>query len=165
MKNLLQNQIILCLSIIIIISFFISCEKQNQNAKEELINKIDTLLTHENLNYLINTQDFMEYFTLMKKQNAMFVDSMAKPQEYGRTSSRKTMLLRFGVLCSDIAYSRIVGKKTQLPEYDKLFQKYVNDLNISSFFRTEYESYFKAILNQELSDSIFAKRVKKCSGN
>ena len=138
-----------------------SCEKQKPDAKEELINKIDTLLTDENLNYLINTQDFMEYFTLMKKQKAIYIDSLAKPSQFERASSRKTMLLRFGVLCSDIAYLRIIGKKAQLPEYDKLFQKYINDLNISSFFRLEYENYFNSLLNQEVSDSLFVELVKK----
>lgn len=161
MKKQAQYSLFLYIIISLISSLFLSCQKQTQDAKEELINKIDTLLTDENINYLINTQDFMEYFILMKKQNAMYVDSLANPSEFERASSRKTMLLRFGVLCSDIAYARIIGKKTQLPEYDKLFQKYVNDLNISSFFRLEYESYFKAILNQEISDSLFVELVKK----
>jgi len=161
MKKQLRNQIILFLTIIFINSFFLSCEKQKPDAKEELINKIDTLLTDENLNYLINTQDFMEYFTLMKKQKAIYIDSLAKPSQFERASSRKTMLLRFGVLCSDIAYLRIIGKKAQLPEYDKLFQKYINDLNISSFFRLEYENYFNSLLNQEVSDSLFVELVKK----
>jgi len=161
MKKQVQYSFYLFVVLTIINSLFLSCDRQKQDPKEELINKYDTLLTDENFNYLINTQDFIEFFLLLKKQNAIYSDSLAKPTVFEQASSRKTMLLRFGILCSDIAYKRIVGEKKTLPEYDKLFQKYVNELNIKSFFNINYNSFFQILSTQEITDSLLSELLKK----
>ena len=126
-----------------------SCkEEETVKGKKNVINQNDSLFNQENLKYLENVKDFMEYFALMRKQKANYIDVIAKPELFEKVSDRKNMIIKFGILCSDIAYAKIIDNKTQMPEYDKLFNRYLKDLNISSFFKSDYKQYIDILVSK-----------------
>ena len=134
----------------------ISCEKNEPVKKPDLSKKsVDTMLSAENIQYLENGVDIMEYLSLLKKFGVGYTDYIATPNQYEPMTDRKKMLMRFGMLTADIAYAKVIGGKTQLPEYDKLFQRYVKDLNISSFIKKSYDEYIKILAEKKLDDNLF----------
>lgn len=143
-------------AIILVLSLsFISCNKEGLEEKVEIAEQVEALLDDENLKYLENSIDFMEYATLLKKLGATSNDWIAKPEQYDKNDVRAKMLIRFGMLCTDMAFLKIVNGQTQTPDYDKLFQRYVSDLNLSSIFENTYKKYYDTFANKELDENLF----------
>lgn len=132
---------------------FNSCAETKK--QEETTVPADILISEEDYNYLEGTIDFMELITMLKMNGAIYNDNIAKPELYDRAADRKKLLMRFGMLTTDIAYARIIGNKTQMPDYDKLFQRYLNELGLVDIIKTDFTNYFDIIANNELNDSLF----------
>lgn len=157
MKKILSHSLI-----IIILATIVSCKSRNeQSISGAGLSDIplDTLFTDSNYKYLTTTIDFMEYITVFKKQGLKYEDVAAKPAQYDKTADRKTMLIRFGMLCTDIAYMKIIGGKSQIPEYDRLFQRYLKDLNLTSVMKTDATRYFNTLATNELTDTLYKKMI------
>jgi len=149
-------------AIILLLSLsFISCSKEGQDEKVEIAEQLETLLDDENLKYLENSIDFMEYATLLKKLGAPAVDCIGNPEQYDKSDNRAKMLIRFGMLCTDMAYLKIINGHTQTQDYDKLFQRYVADLNLSSIVNNYFEEYKNAFTNREVNDDLFNDLKKR----
>ncbi len=149
-------------AIILLLSLsFVSCSKEGQDEKVEIAEQVETLLDDENLKYLESSVDFMEYATLLKKLEAPAVDCIGNPEQYDKSANRAKMLIRFGMLCTDMAYLKMVNGVTQTPEYDKQFQRYVADLNLSSIVKNYFEEYKDAFTNREVNDDLFNDLKKK----
>lgn len=146
------------LAVIALLPCMLSCESRNNQNKELSDIPLDSLFTDSTYRYLTTTVDFMEYVTVFKKQGVKYEDVVVKPFQYDKTGDRKTMLIRFGMLCTDMAYLKIVGGKNQTPEYYRLLQRYIKDLNLANIFKTDFSRY-NAILNQQLTDSLYNKLI------
>ncbi len=143
-------------AIILLLSLsFVSCSKEGQDEKVEIAEQVETLLDDENLKYLESSIDFMEYVTLLKKLEAPAVDCIGNPEQYDKSDNRAKMLIRFGMLCTDMAYLKMVNGVTQTPEYDKQFQRYVTDLNLSSILENSHNKYNDALSNKVFDDDLF----------
>lgn len=155
MKNEMKS--IFIVAVLLLSLFFVSCSDKGPKHQRELVGEICSILTEENLNYLENSIDFMEYFTYMKKLNIDLDDYTAKPEQYEITTDRQTQLIKFGMLVTDMAFLKILKGNTQIPAYDKLFERYVKELNVSSFIRNRLDEYMEELANAELTDELFEK--------
>jgi len=155
MKNFCKNLLSSIFLGIVILFLSTSCSKQEQEPKKEIVQQFDTLLNDEHIRYLENTIDFMEYFTYLKRIEVPYNDLVAKPEQYEKSTDRRNKVIRFGMLCSDIAYMKIVGGLTQTPEYDKLFERYIKDLNLSTIMKNSFEEYKSIIQKKGLSEELF----------
>ncbi len=141
---------------------FFSCTRNNRDS----VKKIDkseyaTLLSQEDYQYLAGTIDFMENITLLRKLGASYESILVLPEQFDKVADRRTMLIRFGMLCTDLAYERIVGRKIQTNAYDELFKRYLNDLNLASVITTDFDTYFNILVENELTDSLFTDLTKR----
>lgn len=161
MKNIFKNLLLSIFLGIVIVSLFSSCSKQEPEPKKELIEQFDTLLSKEHIKHLEKTIDFMEFFIYLKKIDVPFADLVAKPEQYEKSTDRRNKIIRFGMLCSDIAFLKIVGGLTQTPEYDKLFERYIKDLNLTSIMKNSFEEYKNIIQKKDISESLFEDLKEK----
>ncbi|HPI19894.1 MAG TPA: hypothetical protein PKY56_05935 [Candidatus Kapabacteria bacterium] len=161
MKNISKSWLTSIFLGIVIVFLSISCSKQEQEPKKDIVQQFDTLLNNEHIRYLENTIDFMEYFTYLKKIEVPYKDLVAKPEQYEKSTDRRNKVIRFGMLCSDIAYMKIVGGLTQTPEYDKLFERYIKDLNLSAIMKNSFEEYKSIVQKKGLSEELFEDLRKK----
>ncbi len=155
MKNIFTYWLTSIFLGIVIVFLSSSCSKQEQGPKKEIVQQFDTLLNNEHIKYLENTIDFMEFFTYLKKIEVPYNDLVAKPEQYEKSTDRRNKVIRFGMLCSDIAFMKIVGGLTQTPEYDKLFERYIKDLNLSTIMKNSFEEYKSIIQKKGLSEELF----------
>ena len=155
MKNISKHLLSSIFLGIVIVFLSSSCSKQEQGPKKEIVQQFDTLLNNEHIKYLENTIDFMEFFTYLKKIEVPYNDLVAKPEQYEKSTDRRNKVIRFGMLCSDIAFMKIVGGLTQTPEYDKLFERYIKDLNLSTIMKNSFEEYKSIIQKKGLSEELF----------
>lgn len=135
-------------------SFFASCEKNETREEEAITVPVDIFLSDEDYKYMENTVDFIEILTALKRLGFQFIDNVATLAQYEKTTDKNKMLMRLGMLATDIAYLRIIGNKVQTPEYDKLFKKYLNELNLNSAKITDYAKYFEILSSNKLTDSL-----------
>jgi len=154
MKRTFKTGVIVGLLMLMLLA--VSCGKKEKVRQTELNKEINSLLTEENLGYLENTIDYMEGFTFIKRLDISFNDLTAKPDQYKITGDRQTQLIKFGMLVSDMAFLKIVMGSTQIPEYDALFERYVKELNVSSFLRNYFDEYKEILANEEITDEVFA---------
>jgi len=144
-----------------ILCILFSCSKQEPEPKTELIEQFDTLLNQEHITHLEKAIDFMEFFIYLKKIDVPFSNLVAKPEQYEKSTDRRNKIIRFGMLCSDIAYMKIVGGLAQTPLYDKLFERYIKDLNLTSIMKNSFEEYKNIIQKKDLSESLFEDLKEK----
>ena len=135
-------------------SFFASCEKNETREEEAITVPVDIFLSDEDYKYMENTVDFIEILTALKRLGFQFIDNVATLAQYEKTTDKNKMLMRLGMLATDIAYLRMIGNKVQTPEYDKLFKKYLNELNLNSAKITDYAKYFEILSSNKLTDSL-----------
>ena len=140
-----------------IAAFLFSCQKTEKEEKAEIVEQAEIILNDENLKYLENTIDFMEYFAMLKKFNIPFENNVATVEQYSQQTDSRKKMIRFGMLCSDIAYQRLIGGATQTPEYDELYQRFVKELNLTTIMQTTYFDYLKMFAENELTDDFFNK--------
>lgn len=161
----IKKKSIIIISLLLLVCFVISCGKKEHTQHSEITEDFCSILTEENLDYLENMIDFMEYFTYIKKLNIGFIDLTAKPEQYEIASDRQTQLIKFGMLVTDMAFLKLIMGNTQLPDYDLLFERYVKELNISSFMRNYLDDYMDVIANEELTDDLFEELKLKFRQN
>jgi len=142
--------------------FYFSCTgTHRESVKKTNKSQYATLLSQDDYQYLAGTIDFMENITLLRKLGASYENIVVPPEQFDRVADRRTLLIRFGMLCSDLAYERIVGRKIQTETYDELFQRYLNDLNLTSVVTADFKAYFDILTENELTDSLFTELTGK----
>ncbi len=154
MKKQFLKKGILIIIALTFFSFFASCEKNEKDKEEAITVPVDIFFSDDDYKYMENTVDFIEILTALKKQGFQFVDSVATVKQYETATDKSKMLMRLGMLATDIAYLKIIGNKVQTPEYDKLFKKYLNELNLNSAMITDYAKYFEILSSNKLTDSL-----------
>lgn len=157
MLSLLRNKTIFLTIITMIISLFLfnSCGKKEEQQKPVVSQKIvDTLFNEENLKKLENSYG-LEFILLIKKYAGNYLNLIPKPSQFESVADRKKMLIRFGMMTTDIAYAKIVGGKTQMPEYEKTFEKYVKELNLNSIVKSKMDEYLILLSGRELEDTVY----------
>jgi len=152
-KQFLQNGILIIIALVFF-SFFTYCEKNEPKKEEAITVPVDIFFSDDDYKYMENTVDFIEILTDLKKQGFQFVDNVATLKQYETVADKNKMLIRLGMLAVDIAYLKIIGNKVQTPEYDKLFKKYMNELNLNSAMITDYTKYFEILSSNKLTDSL-----------
>lgn len=158
-KNLHLTISIFILSTVI----FMSCGKKEEPKTPEVTQNatiVDSLFSPENIQSLENSQG-LRILLGLKKFGATYTDCIATPAQFEPVTDRKKQLMRFGMLTVDIAYAKIIGGKTQLPEYEKLFERYVKDLNLSSLMSNIFEEFVKFVENKEIDEKLVADLKEK----
>ncbi len=153
---------ILIFFLIAVLVFLISCSKKEPIEQKALSTTPQiSELSEEIISLLDKCPDVLEYIYILKKFKVPYIDLIPKPAEFEQGTDRKKMLMRFGMLSADIAYEKIVGSKTQLPEYEQLYQKYVKDLNIGSFINKSYNEYVNKMAGKNLDDELLIEMNDK----
>ncbi len=154
MKKQFFKKGILIIIALTFFSFFASCERNEKDKEEAITVPVDIFFSDDDYLYMENTVDFIEILTALKRQGFQFVDNVATVKQYETATDKNKMLMRLGMLATDIAYLKIIGNKVQTPEYDKLFKKYLNELNLNSKMITDYTKYFEILSSNKLTDSL-----------
>jgi hypothetical protein len=158
MKGFIKPKKIFILIMFVIIAAY--CKKKEE-PDQKIILRIDKIIENDALDYLYNTRDFMESFMFLKKKDFVYYDSIAKPSQFEKTTGRNNTIMKFGILCSDIAYAKILGQKVPMYEYEQVLSRYIADLNISDFFYSANKDYFEILSTEQLTDSLFDDMVIK----
>ncbi len=145
MRNISKYLIVLTAFIAVSV-MLTSCGKEPQKEEEpKIVEQIDTLLNAENINYLKDSINLIEFVTKLKELKATKTDCFGTVEQYSKTADRAKMLIRFGMLYTDILYKRFVNGEIQTTEYDDIAKRYIKDLNLSTILTGKFGEYVAAL--------------------
>ncbi len=158
----LKNSLISLLLLAFIISV-VSCSKKAEEPspepQKEVAKEVASYLNEENLKLISNSIDYIEYFTALKEVKLKNPERLvATAAQYDNTTSKQKQIIRFGMLWTDIMFLKIVGSKVQMPDYTKVFERYLKELNAAAYFQDAFGDYLN--LSSNILDEQFYSEIK-----
>jgi len=153
--RMFPKNVILAFAILIILSVvLVSCGKENKEEPKaepevKVAEQIDTLLNAENLSYLKDSINFIEFATTLKGLKVQKTNNFGTIEQYNKTADRSKMLIRLGMLYTDILYKRVVNGEVQTTEYDQIAQRYIKDLNLSTLITSKFGEYLGILTSKK----------------
>lgn len=155
-----------CLIISILFPACRSGENQRQSQETNQPVSVETgkskqALSENIIKQLEKTAGIIQYIEFLKKSNASKVSDLTPPAKFESATDRKKMLMRFGILCFDAAYLKIIAEKPQLPEYERLYQKYIGELNLQQIIKLINDAYLPALAAGQINESTLDELSEK----
>ncbi|HPN31536.1 MAG TPA: hypothetical protein PKY81_11305 [bacterium] len=135
-----------------------TCSKKQSSEDNQLPSPPElSELSAEIINYIQSAPDPLDYIIVFRNNKSFYSEVIPQPQQFNTAADRKKMIMRLGMLSVDIAYEKMIGGKTQLAEYDKIYQNYLNELNASSFFAPSFNKYLNMFIENDINDTDIKK--------
>ena len=142
--------------------FLVSCTKKAEEPspepQKEVAKEATSYINEENLKLISNSIDYIDYFTALKEVKLKNPERLvATASQYDNTTSKQKQIIRFGMLWTDIIFLKIVGSKIQIPDYAKVFERYMKELNAAPYFQDAFGDYLNLASSKTLDEQIYSE--------
>ncbi len=137
---------------------FSSCVKKEDDKEPVLDRKTAKELSNSAIEYLKNAPTIVEAYARLKHDGTAYQEIPYELSRFSFVAEQEKLVMRFGMLSAAIAYEKVMGEKTQLPEIMDLYAKYVKELNVDPVVTSTYERYLKKMEGREI-DSLFLEEL------
>lgn len=146
--------------LVIVVFILSSCVNRNNPKKEQVKEALIAELNAEAIQTLEEIPSIVVSLYNIKRQKVDYIESLPDLKRFNLNGDRKSLSLQFGMLTTAIAYEKIIGNKTQIPELLSIYQDYARKLNVDPMVI----SYFNAFLDSlsgKVIDSVLVVRYKE----
>ncbi|HPG29530.1 MAG TPA: hypothetical protein PKY81_11610 [bacterium] len=163
MKKYLLKILILSFSVVLLTS---ACNQKKErieinagDKKNEL--KISTGLSEDIIKIFEKTPGIYESVQYIRKLNVPEIKDLTPLEKFETAASREKKIMLFGMLCVDAGYVAIATKKIQIPEYLRLYDKFVSELNLQPVINELKSQYLPEIQKNEFNLDLIEKLIEK----
>ncbi len=169
MQASLKNSLISLFLLAFVISVA-SCSKKSEEPspepQKEVAKEVTSYLNEENLKFISNSIDYIEYFTALKEVKLKNPERLvATAAQYNGTTSKQKQIIRLGMLWTDMIFLKIVGSKVQMPDYAKVFERYLKELNATAYFQDAFGDYLNISSSKTLDEQFYSEIKTKFRGD
>lgn len=136
-----------------------SCSKKDEQPEATRAEKMAGELTEESLRFLNTAPNIISTLAELKHDKVTYIKYETDLSRFKVTKTRDISIIRFGILTADIAYKKILGSDTQLPEHIEVYDRFVKELNVDPVITETFRKYLDKTAGKEL-DTILLDELK-----
>ncbi len=148
------NKLILLVIVLFLLS---SCVNRNNQEKEQLKEEFIAELNAEAIQTLEEVPSIVVSLSNIKRQKVDYIDSLPDLKRFNLNGDRKSLSLQFGMLTTAIAYKKIIGNKTQIPELLSLYQDYARKLNVDPMIIGYFNAFLDSLSGKEIDTALVVR--------